>query len=251
MMSRGELDQLRLVKMEHVYQPLWNVTNMSLFGYEALLRFPDGFFQGNIETCFEQAREVGILYELDTRSIEGAASSFPLHQLNEERLFINIYPSTLLHPQFEAFIDQFLLTYPQAYGKIVFELSETKFEDDIWEVKELKERVWLLKEKGFSIALDDIGKGAAELQKMIEFTPDYIKLDRYFANELAVSKEKQEMIALFIQYSKGKMGVILEGIEQGLDLEQAKKLHVPVAQGYLLGRPQKITTQSFIRDFSA
>ncbi|MDR6121196.1 EAL domain-containing protein (putative c-di-GMP-specific phosphodiesterase class I) [Bacillus sp. SLBN-46] len=250
-MSGREINQLPLVKMEHVYQPMWNVTNMSLFGYEALLRFPDGFFEGNIETCFERAREAGILYELDTKSILGAAGSFPLHQLNEERLFINIYPSTLLHPGFEAFIDQFLLSFPHAYGKIVFELSETKFEDDIWEIKELKERVKHLKEKGFLIALDDIGKGAAELQKMIEFTPDYIKLDRYFAKELADSEEKQEMIALFIQYSKGKMGVILEGIEQGLDLEQAKRLHVPVAQGYLLGKPQKITNQRFIRDFSA
>ncbi|WP_413305872.1 EAL domain-containing protein [Bacillus sp. 1P10SD] len=240
-MSRRAINQLPLLKMEHVYQPMWNVANMSLFGYEALLRFPDGVFEGNIETFFEQAREAGMLYELDTKSIFGAAKSFPLHRLDEERLFINIYPSTLLHPEFEVFIGQFLLTFPQAYGKIVFELSETKFEDDIWEIKELKERVKLLKEKGFLIALDDIGKGAAELQKMIEFTPDYIKLDRYFARELAESKEKQEMIALFIQYSKGKMGVILEGIEQGLDLEQAKRLHVPVAQGYLLGKPQKVT----------
>ncbi|MEH7440221.1 EAL domain-containing protein [Neobacillus drentensis] len=250
-MGSGNMNKLQLVKMEHVYQPMWNINNMTLFGYEALLRFPEGVVQGEIESCFEWARTAGILYELDTKSIESAINGFPLDQLVHERLFINIYPSTLLHQEFESFIDQFLFTYPDAYGKIVFELNETKLEEDIWDIKELKEKIVWLKDRGFCIALDDIGKGAAELQKIIEFAPDYIKLDRYFSKELSKSKEKQEMVSLFIQYSKGKMGLILEGIEQGPDLEQAKKLHVPVVQGYLLGRPQSITAQRFVRNFSA
>lgn len=250
-MSRYDVKKLQLVKMEHVYQPMWNSKDKTLFGYEALLRFPEGFADEGIEACFEWARDAGVLYDLDTRSITGAADSFPLYQLDKERLFINIYPSTLLHPQFEKFIDQFLLTYPQAAGKVVFELNETKSEEDSWEIKELKEKVQLLKEKGFYIALDDIGKGAAELQKIIELAPDYIKLDRYFSVDLAKNKEKQEMISLFVQYAKGKMGLILEGIEYEWDLEAAQKLQVPVAQGYLLGRPKKCPTESVIPDYTA
>jgi EAL domain-containing protein (putative c-di-GMP-specific phosphodiesterase class I) len=37
-----------------------------------------------------------------------------------------------------------------------------------------------------------------------------------------------------------KIYLVLEGIEQEIDLTQAKLLNVPVAQGYLLGEPQKL-----------
>jgi EAL domain-containing protein (putative c-di-GMP-specific phosphodiesterase class I) len=159
-------------------------------------------------------------------------------------LFINIYPSTLIHPYFPLFIDQLLTIYPQVNGKIVFELNETKKEESSWDLPEMKERIALVKQRGFSIALDDIGKGAAGIQKIIEFAPQYMKLDRYFAEGLSSSKEKQEMISLFIQYAKNKMGVILEGIEKEEDLEAAKRIEVPVIQGYLLGMPQRLTAEN-------
>lgn len=228
-------------KIEHVYQPMWNLTDRKVFGYEALIRFPDGFCGGNIEKAFEIAREEGCLYDLDTKSISCSVNSFPFHHLDEELLFINIYPSTLLHEQFETFIDHLLERYPYIQGKIVFELSETIEEESLWTIPEFHKRVSVIKEYGFYIALDDIGKGVANFQKIIEFSPNYIKLDRYFARDLNISKEKQRMVSLLIKYSEKKMGLILEGIEEEVDLAQAKKLNVPVVQGYLLGRPQKIT----------
>ena len=226
--------------IESVYQPMWNLNDWKVFGYEALLRFPDGYCNGNIEMAFNMAREDGCLYELDTRSITNAINSFPIHQLGEELLFINIYPSTLLHEEFELFIHKLLDNYPHSKGKIVFELNETKEEAYMWAIPELQKKIEILKEYGFYIALDDVGKGAATLRKIIEFSPDYIKLDRYFAKELNASKRKQHIVSLLIQYSKNKMGLILEGIEEAIDLAQAKALNVPVAQGYLLGKPTKV-----------
>jgi EAL domain-containing protein (putative c-di-GMP-specific phosphodiesterase class I) len=103
----------------------------------------------------------------------------------------------------------------------------------------------------FLYSLDDVGKGIAGLNKIIEFAPNYIKLDRYFSMGLSQSKEKQQIISLLIQYANGKMGLILEGIEEEVDLEQAKILNVPVVQGYLLGKPEKLTAQNIIRIYGA
>jgi EAL domain-containing protein (putative c-di-GMP-specific phosphodiesterase class I) len=249
-MSLSLASTVRLQKIESVYQPMWNIYNKEIFGYEALLRFPDGFCGGNIEKAFELARNEGVLYELDTRAISNAVSNFPLHLLNMGLLlFINIYPSTLIHPHFDLFLNHLMKKYPQIEGKIVFELSESEQEVASWTLSKLKEKILMIKEKGFLTALDDVGKGVAGLQKMIEFCPDYLKLDRFFSKELSKSKEKQEMISLLLHYSRQKMEVILEGIEEEMDLEQARILNVPIAQGYLLGKPEKLTARNVIRSF--
>lgn len=236
-------------KIEHVYQPIWNLNNWKIFGFEALMRFPDGFCDGNIEEAFEQARNEGCIYELDTMSILRVISSFPLDPLDGRLLFINLFPSTLVNEKFESFIEHVSLNYPEIKGKIVFELSETRHEEAIWKNPQLKKKISYLKDKGFFVALDDVGKGAATLRKIIEFAPNCIKLDRYFSKDLYASKDKQRMLTFLTHYSKNRMVVILEGIENAVDLAMAKVLNIPVAQGYLLGKPQRISEHSFIENY--
>ncbi|MFF2447150.1 EAL domain-containing protein [Neobacillus sp. NPDC058068] len=245
----GQISDVLIQNIEHVYQPMWNVDAMSIFGYEALLRFPDGYGDGNIEQVFAAARTDGTLYELDTRSFAQAISRFPLNKLAEGLLFLNLYPSTLLHPHFPFFMNQLVKTYPFVCGRVVIELNETKEEESCWELPEFKKRILLVKDLGFAIALDDVGTGATGLQKIIEFSPNYIKLDRYFSVGLSSSTEKQQMVALLIQYAQYKMGVILEGIEEEDDLAAAINIDVPIIQGYLLGKPKKMTAQTVFRKY--
>ncbi|SFA49711.1 EAL domain, c-di-GMP-specific phosphodiesterase class I (or its enzymatically inactive variant) [Parageobacillus thermantarcticus] len=225
-------------QLEHVYQPLWNLENWNILGYEALIRVANGSIE-NVESLFRKAREEGYLYEFDTASIKNAVSHFPFSQLNKKLLFLNIYPSTILHGRFRCFLDELTSKFPETSGQIVFELNETKEEDEIWEVAELKEKIQMIKSYGFYIAIDDVGRGASTLQKIIEFQPSYIKLDRYFAKDLAINEEKQQIVTLLANYCRRKMVLILEGIETEVDLAQAKLLRVPAAQGYLLGKPEK------------
>jgi EAL domain-containing protein (putative c-di-GMP-specific phosphodiesterase class I) len=223
---------------EHVYQPLWNLENWSIFGYESLIRVANRDVQ-NVQHLFQKAREEGCLYEFDTASIKNAISHFPFSNINKKLLFLNIYPSTILHDRFKCFLDDLVNQFPVVSGRIVFELNETKEEEEIWEIPELKEKIQMIKNYGFHIAIDDVGRGASTLQKIIEFQPSYIKLDRYFAKDLASNKEKQQIVALLANYCYKKMTLVLEGIEKEVDLAQAKLLRVPAAQGYILGKPQK------------
>jgi EAL domain-containing protein (putative c-di-GMP-specific phosphodiesterase class I) len=241
------MGNLHSTHIEHQYQPMLNLEEEKIFGYEALMRVPSNSSEFiDIESFFCEARLEGCLYELDTKAIESAVIHFPLSSLVHELLFINIYPSTLMDERFYSFIGYIINFYSLIPEKIVFELNETTDEEKIWEKPGFKQRLISLKNYGFHIALDDIGKGTGTLQKIIEFAPNYIKLDRYFSEGLSTSKEKQEMISLFIQYTNQKMGLILEGIENDVDLAQAKRMNVPVVQGYLIGRPQKVTVDAFV-----
>lgn len=225
--------------VSHIYQPMWNMDGWEVFGYEALMRIKD-CSNVEIDGVFSKARAQGSLYELDSISVESAVRHFPVRLLNKELLFINIFPSTILDERFEPFIKHLRDRYSINPSRIVFELNETIEEELIWGSAVFREKIAALREAGFKIALDDIGKGAATILKIIEHTPDYIKLDRCFSENLSTSKEKQEMIALLLNYTKQKMGLILEGIEREIDLAYARMINVPVVQGYLLGRPQKM-----------
>lgn len=243
-MNAERLSDRLIQKMEHVYQPIWNVDTLTIFGYEALIRFPDMPFGNDLQQAFALARDEGMLYELDTKAIINAISQFPFHQLDTGKLFLNIFPSTLLIPHFRSFITMLVEKYPHIQGKAVFEINEDIGEEVHWDHPLMKERIHLIKRNGFTIALDDIGQGGAGLRKMIEFSPDYIKLDRYFSEKLSVSKEKQQMISLLLQYANHKMGVILEGIEKVEELDEAMRIHVPIVQGYLLGKPQHLSMEN-------
>ncbi|MBE3555115.1 MAG: EAL domain-containing protein [Thermicanus sp.] len=99
----------------HLYQPLYVLSNWKLLGYEALLRSP--FFQ-DPESLFHLSMRKNRLYELETGSVLKAVSSFTLEPTN--KLFLNIYPSTAIHPSFHLLLDH--LPYP--HHNIVFEINE-------------------------------------------------------------------------------------------------------------------------------
>ncbi len=95
--------------------------------------------------------------------------------------------------------------------------------------------------------MDDVGKGVASLQAIVELKPDYVKMDRYFAKHLAQSSRKQEMVRSIVTYCLNTdTKFVLEGIEIPEDLEMAKKIGVSIVQGFLLARPEPL---SVIREY--
>ncbi len=227
--------KLNLENIYHHYQPLWDFKGWTIYGYEAFIR-SDIF---NPEELFTVAKRENRLYELDILSIKKAVEKFT--GLGHFTLFVNIYPSTIVHKDFRSFFTSLLDVHPSMIQRLVIELNETIVEQELWESYELKERISWLRELGVFIALDDVGNGATTLQKIIDYKPDFIKLDRFFAKKLADSLEKQHMLSFFVSYSnRFKSHLILEGIETTGDLTVAKELKVQMGQGYLLGRPNPI-----------
>ena len=66
-----------------------------------------------------------------------------------------------------------------------------------------------------------------------------LKLDRYFGNQLSAHLAKQKLVSLFVDFYRGHIELVLEGIENPEDLLVAQELGVPVGQGFLLGRPER------------
>ncbi|WP_407545152.1 EAL domain-containing protein [Priestia sp. HNGD-A6] len=233
------LKELTYEDFQFVYQPIYALDSWETLGFEALLR--TAFAKGQIEELFSLARRHNYLYKLDTMAIEGAIKNFPFEVLKSENLFINVFPSTLLHPHFQRFLAYLLNTYKNAKHRIVWELNETLHEKKLWESPAFFARVMSLKEAGFKIAIDDFGAGAAAMRQVSMYEPHYMKLDRSYAEGLADCKQKKDLIDLLVNYYP-HTNLILEGVERDKDLAAAISLNLHAAQGYLLGMPQSISS---------
>ncbi|WP_412975080.1 EAL domain-containing protein [Ornithinibacillus sp. 179-J 7C1 HS] len=227
---------LNVEKIYHLYQPIINLETMEIVGYEALLRTNTPTpIHSNI---FSIAKNEGCLYSLDTLSISKAINVYCQSKEydTEKVLFINIYPSTIINPEFIFFINSLNIENLN----VVFEINEY---EDINDFDELLIGIKLLKDKNIKIAIDDIGKGNLEIFKILELNPHVIKIDSSITRGITESLEKQLFSKLLVDYCK-QLGIelVFEGIENKDTLIKMKKDGVIYGQGYLLGKPYMLNS---------
>ncbi len=189
------------------------------------------------------AREESRVNMLDKIAIETGINTFSKSNNNGSALlFINILPSTLLQSDFFMFIDGILNESGYSKDRLVFELSENAAESTQWGFPELKGVISKFRNQGVRFAIDDVGSGIACNQKIIEFEPEFVKLDKYFGMGLSQSRLKQMTVESYAFLCKENSMLILEGIETEEDLQLAKTLGVNLGQGYHLGKPGPLTS---------
>ncbi|MBB5326131.1 EAL domain-containing protein (putative c-di-GMP-specific phosphodiesterase class I) [Anoxybacillus tepidamans] len=222
----------------NVFQPIYQLSNIELVGYESLLRCP---FVKSPDELFMNASERGDIYNLDIASIANSLKDFAAHYKNDYPynifLSLNVYPSTIAMPFFPQVLEQLVKNVSLFNQQIILEINES---EKIENFDKMLRNIHILKELGFLVALDDLGKGEYSLQSLLEIAPQVIKLDRYFAKGLAGDVKKQRAISSIVQFFSENTKIILEGIETEEDLRCAKLLGVPYGQGYYLAKPQRL-----------
>jgi len=217
----------------HCFQPIYDIQTHNRIGFEGLLR---SNFQPNPEKMFSQAKKLGELLELDLLSLHTALdTAFLSEQPILGKIFLNIFPSTIVHPKLQLLLKKINSMDFLSKKQIVLEVSENEL---IRDYDTLKAQISKMKRLGFLLAVDDFGKGYSNIETIIELEPDYIKLDRYFSRDIIHSKQKQSIIKLLLHYSRlHNCHIILEGVETLEELQFAKELGIQYAQGYYLGKP--------------
>jgi EAL domain-containing protein (putative c-di-GMP-specific phosphodiesterase class I) len=151
-------------------------------------------------------------------------------------LFLNVFPSTLTNPLFPTFVNKIIDEYGISCQQIILEINE----GEIAELDIIKNVITYLKNLGIAIAIDDFGKGNSSIMTLIELSPDFVKLDRYFMDDL--TDKKLDVIQYLLHFCKKyNSNLIIEGIEEKASLALLKSIGVQYAQGYLLGRPSILT----------
>ena len=95
-----------------------------------------------------------------------------------------------------------------------------------------------LRNRGFRIAIDDLGAGYAGLSSFALLEPEFVKLDMTLIRDIDTSSVKQKLVKSIASMCKD-MGlfVIAEGVETPGERDSVIDLGCELLQGYLFARP--------------
>ncbi len=212
-----------------VYQPIVRWSTRSIYGFEALVRsreasLPDPY------SLFDAADRLNAHQALG-RAIRSRVIE-PINELNaEQALFVNIHANELLD---DTLFDD---TSPLACHakRIVIEITER---DALDGVKDVRARVQRLKDRGFRIAIDDLGAGYAGLTSFALLEPDLVKIDMALVRNVHLEPAKQKLVRAIVALTADLgMVVVAEGIEVPEERDVLIDQGCDLLQGYYFARP--------------
>ena len=209
-----------------VFQPIVDLAAATVAGYEALARFPG---TAGPEVWFAAAAEAGIRAELEALAIHKALAVVPSLPANTF-LTVNVSPHLLGAAPVRAAFD----TRPDLH-RVVVELTERTPVEDL---NELRRQCDELRMRGALIALHDAGSGYSGLQQLAALRPQVVTLDRALVSDADTDPVRVALAQMLGEFA-GRIDawLLAEGIETPAELAAFARLGVPLAQGWLLGRP--------------
>lgn len=219
-----------------LFQPIIRVEDMSVYAHEALARgIQSNGEMMNPGLMFDMARITGMLFNLDRQCRESAIRAAAQHKV-QSNIFINFLPTAIYNPEYclrdTVRWAQELNFDPAA---LVFEVVES---EEVSDIEHLKRILTFYKERGFRVALDDVGSGYSSLNKFVQLAPDIIKLDMELVRDIHKIEVKQAVArALVFMARESGCLVLAEGIEVEDEFAWVKELGVDFVQGYYFGKP--------------
>lgn len=211
------------------FQPIVDVDERRIIGYEALARFDLDPIRPP-DLWFDEARTVGLAQELDHLVIRTALAA-ARHLPESAYVSVNTTPATLESGRLLATLTE--TDFPGE--RLVVEITEHVSVEDY---RTLRDPINKLRQRGVRIAVDDAGSGYASFRHILRLEPEFIKLDQEIISDIHLDPARRALAAA-VSYFAREVGatVVAEGVEVEDDLRTLAALGIGVVQGFLLGRP--------------
>jgi len=215
--------------------PLFDLSDMSVIGYEALSRGPaDSEFE-RPDKLFRVAYDSDLVLRLERlcrkKALEAARA------LPEDRmLFLNIEPEAVADPELREVLTSSLLSQADITpDRIVLEITERSAITDFTTFRGTLE---YLRALGFRCAVDDAGAGYGSLQCLAEVKPEWLKIDLSLVRGCDSDPVRAQLIASLVTFAKTvDVRLVAEGIETAEELRCLREIGVGYGQGFLFTVP--------------
>jgi EAL domain-containing protein (putative c-di-GMP-specific phosphodiesterase class I) len=229
-------DTLRIV-----FQPLISVGDERVFAFEALVRCTDPVLRSPhmLFNVAEQSDRVWPLSRILRAKAIARVPSLPRQTL----LFINLHPCDFDDPELVN-LDAIALEHAD---RIVFEVTERAA---IRDVASFRRSVDFLRQKGFRVAIDDLGAGYASLSSVADLRPDFMKLDMTLIRGIDQSMIRRNLVRNMISFAQDfNARVVAEGVETTGEYKALVDMGCHYAQGFLFAEPDpEFVTEITISD---
>ncbi|MDC7226006.1 MAG: EAL and GGDEF domain-containing protein [Spirochaetales bacterium] len=221
----------------YAFQPIVNIHTGATHGFEALLRGYEEAGFTSIQNLFNEAYADEVLYSLDLHLREKALSAlYSNPAFAGMKLFYNIDNRVLEMPNYnQGNTEKFLKENNLFPLNFCIELSE---QHEFSSYNHTHQILRDYKEQNYRIAIDDFGTGYSGLTLLYHCEPDYIKIDRFFIENINADSRKKFFVANVVNLAH-MMGinVIAEGIETAEEFFVCREIGCDFIQGYLIQKP--------------
>jgi EAL domain-containing protein (putative c-di-GMP-specific phosphodiesterase class I) len=148
---------------------------------------------------------------------------------------VNLSARLIDEPTLPELVRSMLEKHGLAAEKLTLEVTETAALGSNASNIETMQR---LRDLGVLLSVDDYGTGMSTLDYLHRVPATEIKIDRSFVAAMCANHTTRVMVNSTIQlaHSLGQK-VVAEGVEDQETLDELKRMHCDLAQGYLIGRP--------------
>jgi EAL domain-containing protein (putative c-di-GMP-specific phosphodiesterase class I) len=213
------------------FQPIVDVLKCEIISFEALVRGPHGepssfvFAKVSSENicCFEDACRRKAIWMANRLKVP--------HNLNINMFAQGLYRVDLnISATFQASQDS---GFP--VENIILEITES---ESLTDRRNLLQFLRLYQDFGFTTAIDDFGTGYSGLKLLVEYQPNYVKLDRQLIANIHQNYVKQSIVSGIRNIcDRLAIEVMAEGVETALEYHWLRSIGVNIFQGYYFARP--------------
>lgn len=236
-----EFDLDRVLRERNVvtyFQPQVSARRRAVFGVEALSRGigEDGAIIPP-DRLFAAARQQGRLTELDRLCREEACRSFVPHYRKNRSLLLslNVDAATIGETtRRSCHLRRLVSGFGIEPNNVVIEIIESQAAS----TEALLDFTDHYRSRGFLIALDDVGAGHSNLDRIPQVKPDILKMDRSLVSGSDFQFHKREIVRSFVAMC-GRLGamVLAEGVERSGETLALMEAGVDAFQGFYFGKP--------------
>ncbi len=232
-----------------LYQPIVRTRGGAhwVHSYECLTRGPEGTNLRAADVLFEYVRRKRMETAVD-RACIAAALAEGRRIPGAPELSLNVHATTIATDRgFSDFLARCAADAEISTSRLTVEIVEHS--------PALDERNFLdgldrLRAIGVRIALDDVGLGQSNYKMVLDASPDYLKIDRFFISHCDTEPRQRSIIQSIAELAD-RFGAqaIAEGVERREELEAVASYGIDLIQGYFFSQPLPVS--AFVDDDGA
>jgi EAL domain-containing protein (putative c-di-GMP-specific phosphodiesterase class I) len=232
----NELRQaIRRQEMRLHYQPILDLTNDRIAGFEALLRWQHPR-QGLLrpEAFLDIAEEADLLVTIGRWTLEQATGQLAIWQqklpeASDAYVAVNLSNRELTHPGLVENLTSALSTSGIAPQHLRLEITENMLIDHSDQFAHILDQLRAL---GISLAIDDFGTGYSSFGYLERLTFDVLKIDRAFVQAIDHNARRREIVRAIIMMTDNLgLTVIAEGGETTAEINCLREIGCRYHQG--------------------
>ncbi len=228
-------------QFEVYYQPIVNVDERRLYGFEALVRWdhptrgllgPGAFLDVAEETGMMAAIGELVLREA---CAQAAVWNYLAPEARGVRMSVNIAEQQLLDATFPELVQEVIAWSGLPPEQLVLEIIEDVIVDHLDGLNMLRR----IKQLGVGLAIDDFGTGQSSLGyvKQLDMV-SILKIDKTFVDEMGNGETDRAIIDAVVTMAKAlDLRVVAEGVESEQQLKGLRDSGISIMQGYLFNQP--------------